>query len=76
MNEFQIVIDESVDYSVVTELRKKGYNVYAISDQLPAISDKEVLSVAFQNNALLITEDKDLENLYTDFNFLIKAYCL
>jgi predicted nuclease of predicted toxin-antitoxin system len=63
MNEFQIVADESVDYSVVTELRNNGYNVYAVAEQLPSISDNEVLSVAFQNNALLITEDKDFGEL-------------
>ncbi len=42
MNQFQVVIDESVDYSIVKELRNKGYNVYAISEQLPSIPDKEV----------------------------------
>jgi|SRR6266487_3545639 len=76
MNQFQIVVDESVDYSIVIELRNKGYNVYAISEQLPSISDKEVLSVAFQNNALLITEDKDFGELVYRFQLPHKGILL
>ena len=67
MIEFQIVADESVDYSVVAELRNKGFSVYAICEQLPSIPDKEVLSIAFENNALLITEDKDSGELVYRF---------
>jgi predicted nuclease of predicted toxin-antitoxin system len=59
MNSFQIVVDESVDYSVVTKLRKEGFNIYSIADEQPSLSDKNVLSIASENNALLITEDKD-----------------
>ncbi len=76
MNQFQVVIDESVDYSIVKELRNKGYNVYAISEQLPSIPDKEVLSVAFQNNALLITEDKDFGELVYRFQLPHKGILL
>jgi predicted nuclease of predicted toxin-antitoxin system len=76
MNEFQIVVDESVDYSVVTELRSKGYNVYAVVEKLPSIPDKEVLSVAFQNNALLITEDKDFGELVYRFQLPHKGILL
>lgn len=76
MSEFQIVADESVDYSIVTELRDKGYNVYAIVEQAPAISDKEVLFVAFQNNAFLITEDKDFGELVYRFQLQHKGVLL
>jgi hypothetical protein len=58
MNTFGIVADESTDYAIVTGLRHKGYSVYAISEQLPSSSDKEVLSVALENNALVITEER------------------
>lgn len=76
MNTFQIVADESADYAIVTGLRYKGYSVYAISEQLPSLSDKEVLSVAFENNALLITEDKDFGELVYRFQLPHKGILL
>jgi len=60
---YQIVADESVDFRIVTQLRNTGISVYAIIESSPSISDTEVLSIAFENNSLLITEDKDFGEL-------------
>ena len=72
MNTFQIVADESADYTIVTELRNAGYSVYAISEQLPSLSDKEVL----ETMRYLLQKIKILESLYIDFNFLTGEYYL
>jgi predicted nuclease of predicted toxin-antitoxin system len=60
---YQIVADESVDFRIVVQLRQIGLTVYAIVEQQPSIKDEEVLSIANENDALLITEDKDFGEL-------------
>lgn len=58
-----LVADESVDFRIVTELRKLGLQVIAISENHPSIKDDEVLRIAFNSNAILLTEDKDFGDL-------------
>ena len=53
----QIVADESVDFRIVVQLRKVGFQVYSIAEEQSSIKDEEVLSIAVDQNALLITED-------------------
>jgi len=60
---YQIVADESVDFRIVIQLRQIGLTVYAIVEQQPSIKDEEVLAIANENDALLITEDKDFGEL-------------
>jgi hypothetical protein len=52
-----LVADESVDFRIVTELRKLGLQVIVISENHPSIKDDEVLRIAFNSNAILLTED-------------------
>lgn len=58
-----IVADESVDFRIITELRKSGLDIYSISEQNPSIKDNLVLKIAFEKRALLLTEDKDFGEL-------------
>lgn len=58
-----IVADESVDFRIVTALRAVGLLVYSVAEELPSITDKSVLSIACDKQALLITEDKDFGEL-------------
>lgn len=58
-----IVADESVDYRIVTELRNNEFDIYSIAEQQPSIQDESVLKIACDNNALLLTEDKDFGEL-------------
>ncbi len=60
---YQIVADESVDFRIVIQLRAAGLIVYSVAEQLPPITDKSVLSIACDKQALLITEDKDFGEL-------------
>ncbi len=58
-----LVVDESVDYRIVKQLRNAGFTVYAIADEHPSINDRSVLARATSQNALLLTEDKDFGEL-------------
>lgn len=60
---YQVVADESVDFRIINQLRELGFNIYAIVEQQPSITDEMVLTVACENDALLITEDKDFGEL-------------
>lgn len=57
------VADESVDFRIVNALRSEGYEVWAVLEEDPSITDKKVLDIAFEHNALLLTEDKDFGEL-------------
>ena len=55
----EIVADENVDNAIVVNLREYGCNMYSIAQECPGITDLQVLSLARDRNALLITEDSD-----------------
>lgn len=59
----ELVADESVDYGIIKELRRNGYEVYSIQDSHSGVADIEVLKIANKRNCLLITEDKDFGEL-------------
>lgn len=67
MKAFDIVADESVDYLIITLLRKSGLRVFSIAEESPSITDEAVLKVAVKNKSLLITEDKDFGELVHRF---------
>lgn len=58
-----IVADESINRSIVTELRRNGHKVLYIAEVAPTIDDAKVLQYANQNRSLLFTEDKDFGEL-------------
>ncbi|HVZ95899.1 MAG TPA: DUF5615 family PIN-like protein [Chitinophagaceae bacterium] len=61
--EHLVVADESVDYRIVTQLRNAGIEVYSITEEKPSLKDQDVLQIAYEKKALLITEDKDFGEL-------------
>lgn len=67
MSNFSIVADESVDFRIVEVLRDNGISVFSIAENNPSISDAEVLTIAVEHNALLLTEDKDFGELVYRF---------
>ena len=58
-----LLADESIGKSIVDELRQNGHNVLYIAEFAPSIDDETVLQQANQNQALLLTEDKDFGEL-------------
>lgn len=58
-----ILADESVDFNLVRKLRENDYEVEAIIETTPGITDEEVLEAANRLEAILLTEDTDFGEL-------------
>ena len=58
-----IVADEGIDKRIVDKLREINITVIYIAEMSPGITDDEVLRIANDNDALLITADKDFGEL-------------
>jgi len=59
----RLVADESVEGPTVSALRAAGHTVLFIAETSPGIEDAEVLEIARQEQALLLTADKDFGEL-------------
>lgn len=59
----RIVADEGIELPIVVRLRSAGHDVIHIAEVARGITDPEVLELANQNQALLITYDKDFGDL-------------
>ncbi len=58
-----LMADECVDRQVIARLHKEGHEVLYVAEMDPGISDEAILKRANQNNALLLTTDKDYGEL-------------
>src|SRR5689334_13543289 len=58
-----IVADEGVDRPIVERLRLDGHTVIYIAEFAPSVSDEEVLRLANDQTAVLLTIDKDFGEL-------------
>ncbi len=58
-----LIADENIDRDIVERLRTDGHVVISIAESSSGVSDDLVLSIANQNNAILVTEDKDFGEL-------------
>jgi len=59
----KFLADESVDQQIVDRLRQDGHSVWYVAEMEPGISDDEVLNLANQEMAILLTADKDFGEL-------------
>lgn len=59
----KILADESLDFPIIQALRKEAYDVIAIVETKPGISDDKVLEEAIALNRFLITADKDFGDI-------------
>ena len=59
----RFLADESCDFSVVRALRNAGHEVTAVAEISPRAEDTEVLRLAFREEKILLTEDKDFGQL-------------
>ena len=53
------VADEGVDAPIVQRLRADGHSILYIAEIWPGVADEQVLALAIDNQAVLITADKD-----------------
>ena len=61
--ELSLVADECIDREIVEALRAAGHMVQYVAELAPSISDVEVLRLATEADALLLTADKDFGEL-------------
>jgi len=59
----KFLVDESVEFRIVLFLRNLGFDVVSISEEIPSISDPEVLDLAYRQKRVLITNDKGFGGL-------------
>lgn len=59
----RFLADESLEYSIVLHIRKNDYDVTAISEQSPSVADERVLEIAYKQNRIILTNDKDFGDL-------------
>jgi len=57
------LIDENVEFSLVTYLREKGYDVLSIAERYPSLDDASILMMAVKEKRIVVTSDKDFGNL-------------
>jgi len=60
--QLKILADENVDYRIIKDLRKKGFDIISILEDFRGISDKEIIELARNKDAIVLTEDKDFGN--------------
>ena len=59
----KFLADESVDFPVITLLRKQDFDVRSVFEEFPSSEDDFVLHAANIDNRILITSDKDFGEL-------------
>jgi predicted nuclease of predicted toxin-antitoxin system len=57
------VADEGIDAQIVMQLRQEGHSVWYVAEMSPGMPDTAVLDLANQENAILLTFDKDFGDL-------------
>jgi predicted nuclease of predicted toxin-antitoxin system len=55
----RFLADESCDFAVVRSLRSDGHDFLAVSECQQRSVDRELMELAYEQNRILITEDKD-----------------
>jgi predicted nuclease of predicted toxin-antitoxin system len=55
----RFLVDESTGPGVARWLRGKGHDVYSIYEEARGADDDSVIGIAFEENRILITNDKD-----------------
>lgn len=63
MAKIRFIVDESVDFSIVRYLRNSGFNVTSIAEDSPSLNDIYILQKAYQENRILLANDKDFGTL-------------
>jgi len=64
----KLLLDENIGLRVYEELKKRGYEVQTIIEELRGASDEEVLRIAGDHGKIVVTMDKDFGYLAQAFN--------
>jgi predicted nuclease of predicted toxin-antitoxin system len=68
--------DEGIDKQIVDRLRQDGHMVVYIAEESPGISDDVILEMANQQDAILVTRDKDFGELVYRMNRVTQGVVL
>ena len=59
----RFLVDECTGPRVAKWLREEGHEVFSIYDQSRGMSDEEIILKAYQENWIIVTNDKDFGEL-------------
>ncbi len=59
----RFIVDESTGIAVVEHLRNSGYDVLAVAEIMRQADDPDILTLALNQDRILITNDKDFGEL-------------
>lgn len=63
----RFLVDESTGQAVVHHLRREGYDVVGVAEVMPQADDNRVIDFAYQEQRILVTNDKDFgEKVFRD----------
>jgi len=54
-----IVADENISNSIISNLRSAGYQVISIRADYRGLEDSEIIKIAADKNSVVLTEDRD-----------------
>ena len=69
-----IVADENIGNSIINSLRSADYNVISVRTDYPGRDDSEIIKIAVEHNAVIITEDRDFGEWI--FSHKVKSSCV
>lgn len=72
----RLLADECCRKSLIDELRANGFDVVAIAEISPSISDVKVAELALAQNRILITDDKDFGDIVVRRNLHVPGVIL
>ena len=64
----KILIDENVYGRIVSELKKRKFDIVPVNENFRGIPDEKVIQLAIEMNSIILTEDSD----YGDWIFAYK----
>lgn len=59
----KFIVDESTGHSAAEFLKEEGHDAVFVGDIEKGISDREILEQAFEENRIIVTNDKDFGEL-------------
>lgn len=65
----KFLVDENVGFSLIKYLREQGYDVKSVSELFPSRDDISIIQIAYQEERILVTNDKDFGYLIFKANF-------
>lgn len=59
----KFLVDESVEFTVARYLRSLGHDVVTVAEDFPSVADADILTYAWRQERILVTNDKDFGEL-------------